>query len=1109
MNEPALSVGLLRRISKSLSRAFAGSLCSRLLIATLAVSVIAPVLSAQSAGTGVIEGRVQNAVTGDYLNNARVSVKGTNLVALTDSAGYYQLTNVPAGEASLRVFFTGLDEQEAKVTVTAGGSQGADFKLTSVARYGKDADTVTLDKYIVQATKETNAAAIAVNEQRMALGQKSVVSADQFGTIPDANPGELMKWLPGVSVEYFANNIVGVSVRGLDAVNTEIRFDGMPQASASTATLGTSSRDRNFEMLGASSADIARVEIRKLRTPEDSANALGGSINLIRRTAFEYNKRVLTYNALFSSDFEDFGFESRDGPRDTQIVGWRPNLKLTWTHPVSKSFGYAVTLNHSDNLSQVHWSFPTVNFGTADQAAAARGRIAAGLPLTTVSAYNPQFRQEGLHDNPKQDITDSASVKFDWRPTSDLKLSYSLSGGRYQERAGDDVRFNWNTGANQTQANLGATLGTPGTNDEHSVYGNLGIGNTVYDLREAWRNGIKDMFTNAGEIEWRRGAWTVNAKGSYSTSKHVFRDTEDGFFGSTTMPGSTLLNTGLGNGTASPLLITLNVLDRDFTNTHEVKTYAHTAGATTLGPEIDWQNLANSTIGGAVSRPGETHESIAALRLWAKRSFTLGRNPFTVRVGFDYDEQYRNVQKYDANLYTFVGADGIARTADDNAAQIAAVNISPRRDAYYDFPAVPRISMRELYRLYQANPSWFAFRDAESYRFSTVEPYEILEKTKASWVEFTGAMLNNRLTYIGGLRYEKAEASGIFALDRGSRYVTNLGLVDGTLAGNQARYVRKGGTGQGGYDGLFPSFEANYHFRENLILRVGYAATQARSRFTRSIIPATNSTLDFNPVTSGAFAGIALGTVNRSNPNLKPWTADNYEVHFEYYTPQGGVISVGGFLKQIDQVQVQRTILLDTPEKLAELDLEASFLNFQSGTWINEGEGQITGLEAEIRQPLDAWLPGILRGLTFTGSVNTNHLEKFAFLTSAARNVGGDFQNFYEKQFKANFGYRRGKLGANIGAIYYGRVFRQREDIAASATNPAILGYRYYPPYTTVDFSLEYGVTRWAKLFVYGRNVTNARKIRYRSVEGAPDWSDFQIANSLGASYTIGITGTF
>src|SRR4051812_47680974 len=404
MIEPT-SRASLRRAASWICRSLSRPLCHRILIASAIALLAAPLLPAQSGGAGTIEGRVQNAVTGDSLNNARVSVRGTNLVALTDSAGYYQLAGVPAGDVALRVFYTGLDEQETKVTVTAGQSATADFKLTSVARYGKDADTVKLDKYVVQATKETNAAAIAVNEQRMALGQRSVISADQFGTIPDSNPGELMKWLPGVSVEYFANNIVGVSVRGLDAVNTEIRFDNLPVASASTETLGTSARDRNFEMLGSSAADIARVEIRMLRTPEDSANAIGGSINMVRRSAFEYSQRVLTYNALYSSDFETFGLNKRDGPRDTQIIGWRPNLKLTWTDPVSKTFGYAITVNHNDNLSQVHWSFPTVSFGNADQAAAAAARIAAGKPLTTASVYNPVGTTEGLHDNPKQDIT--------------------------------------------------------------------------------------------------------------------------------------------------------------------------------------------------------------------------------------------------------------------------------------------------------------------------------------------------------------------------------------------------------------------------------------------------------------------------------------------------------------------------------------------------------------------------------------------------------------------------------------------------------------------------------------------------------------------------------
>src|SRR5438309_1759823 len=78
----------------------------------------------------------------------------------------------------------------------------------------------------------TLAAAIAVNEQRVANNIKSVVSTDEFGSIPDDNPGEFLKWLPGVGVEYFANNITGVNVRGLGSVNTEINFDGMPIASA-------------------------------------------------------------------------------------------------------------------------------------------------------------------------------------------------------------------------------------------------------------------------------------------------------------------------------------------------------------------------------------------------------------------------------------------------------------------------------------------------------------------------------------------------------------------------------------------------------------------------------------------------------------------------------------------------------------------------------------------------------------------------------------------------------------------------------------------------------------------------------------------------------------
>ncbi|MEN9634890.1 MAG: CarboxypepD reg-like domain, partial [Verrucomicrobiota bacterium] len=61
---------------------------------------LVPCGQAQPA-TAAVSGRVQSEVTGQYLLNVRVTVKGTDLTAFTDSYGIFRLAGVPSGTVTL------------------------------------------------------------------------------------------------------------------------------------------------------------------------------------------------------------------------------------------------------------------------------------------------------------------------------------------------------------------------------------------------------------------------------------------------------------------------------------------------------------------------------------------------------------------------------------------------------------------------------------------------------------------------------------------------------------------------------------------------------------------------------------------------------------------------------------------------------------------------------------------------------------------------------------------------------------------------------------------------------------------------------------------------
>ena len=129
------------------------------------VAMLVPVSTVAQTASGTIQGRVLNPRTGEYLEGARLTVTGTALEALTDSAGAYRLTPVPAGAVDVTVFYTGSAPQTLRVEVTAGGTAMRDFSLGgSPAR--TDGSTVKLDAFRVETSREMDAAALAINEQR-------------------------------------------------------------------------------------------------------------------------------------------------------------------------------------------------------------------------------------------------------------------------------------------------------------------------------------------------------------------------------------------------------------------------------------------------------------------------------------------------------------------------------------------------------------------------------------------------------------------------------------------------------------------------------------------------------------------------------------------------------------------------------------------------------------------------------------------------------------------------------------------------------------------------------------------------------------------------------
>jgi TonB-linked SusC/RagA family outer membrane protein len=164
------------------------------------------------AAQGTVTGRVTDRGTGTPLVGARVQVIGTNIAGQTNAEGRFRFTNVPAGEATVRVVALGYSALNQVVAVTSGQTATLDFALSLTP--------FSLDEFVVTATGE---------QSRKEVGNAvSTVSVDRLAQeAPIQNMGDLLA-ARAPSVTVLPSNLTGGASRVRIRGNSSISLSNEP-----------------------------------------------------------------------------------------------------------------------------------------------------------------------------------------------------------------------------------------------------------------------------------------------------------------------------------------------------------------------------------------------------------------------------------------------------------------------------------------------------------------------------------------------------------------------------------------------------------------------------------------------------------------------------------------------------------------------------------------------------------------------------------------------------------------------------------------------------------------------------------------------------------------
>jgi TonB-dependent receptor len=257
-------------------------------------------LAISQTQTGSIEGTVQDA-GGKILVSAKVTVDPTQRQAVTNDQGQFRIAGLPPGNYTFTASYVGFATFTSPVTVQAGQTAN----LNATMKVASDADTIMVTTSRLQGEAE------AINIERMSPDIVQILPEQVIVSLPNTNIADAVGRLPSVSLERDEGEGKYVQIRGTEPRLSNVMINGV-NVPAPEVTV------RNIKLDAVPSDIVERIEVYKTLSPDQDADGIGGTVNLVTKGALDRPTYMLGgttgYNPI-QNGFWRGGFDGTVGQR--------------------------------------------------------------------------------------------------------------------------------------------------------------------------------------------------------------------------------------------------------------------------------------------------------------------------------------------------------------------------------------------------------------------------------------------------------------------------------------------------------------------------------------------------------------------------------------------------------------------------------------------------------------------------------------------------------------------------------------------------------------------------------------------------------------------------